>query len=53
MCALYVVGGPRRAGPEQAAWGCCCEHSAHLQVQREFGYDELIEAHAFGFRFAG
>src|SRR5260370_42062465 len=29
------------------------QSSAHLQVQREFGHDELIEAHAFGFRFAG
>jgi hypothetical protein len=29
------------------------QDSAHLQVQSEFGHDELIEAHAFGFRFAG
>ena len=27
--------------------------STHLQVQRQLGYDELIEAHALGFRFAG
>ena len=28
-------------------------HSAHLQVHCEFGDDELIEACAFGLRFAG
>ena len=27
--------------------------STRLQMQREFGQDELVQAHAFGFRFAG